>query len=442
MSQILKVGQKVQTTSSQLECEIQKLLGDGGQGEVYQAKLGDNEVALKWYHPHIATAEQRTNLEKLVAKGSPSGRFLWPFDVAISANVEGFGYIMGLRPSQYCDIVSLMKRRVKPDPSFRVLAKVGFNLADSFYQLHAQGLCYRDINFGNVFFDPSSGDVLVCDNDNVGIDGASVGGVKGTLGFMAPEIVRDEMLPNTQTDLFSLSVLLFYIFMLHHPLDGKREADTHCLDYEAKKKLYGTDPLFIFDPQNRSNAPVPGYQDTVLAYWPLYPQFLRDLFIKAFSDGIRDPQQGRVRESEWRNAMLKLSDSIIYCGNCGVENFYDVEAIKSSGGKPPLCWACHRILQLPIRLRIGNNIIMLNYDSQIYPHHINSRNGLFDFSQPVAKVNRNPNDPNIWGLKNLSSEKWVVTTPSGIKDVEPGRSVTLAGGIKINFGSCEGEIRE
>ncbi len=68
---------------------------------------------------------------------------------------------------------------------------------------------------------------------------------------MAPEIVRGEAVPGTQTDLFSLAVLLFYMFVMHHPLEGKKELAIKCLDLPAMKKLYGTEPLFIFDPVDR-----------------------------------------------------------------------------------------------------------------------------------------------------------------------------------------------
>jgi hypothetical protein len=43
--------------------------------------------------------------------------------------------------------------RYQVEPSVRALATVALNLAQGFLQLHARGLCYRDISFGNVFFD-------------------------------------------------------------------------------------------------------------------------------------------------------------------------------------------------------------------------------------------------------------------------------------------------
>ena len=86
------------------------------------------------------------------------------------------------------------------------------------------GAKYQDISFGNLFFNPDNGDVLICDNDNVSFDNSKPGGVLGTPGFMAPEIVRGEKRPSKDTDRYSLSVLLFYLFMVNHPLEGKLEA--------------------------------------------------------------------------------------------------------------------------------------------------------------------------------------------------------------------------
>lgn len=439
MNQILKPKQTVQTETTGLPCTVEQFLGGGGQGEVYRAELGGKVVGLKWYFPASATPEQRAALETLIEKGPPNEKFLWPMELTSAKDVPGFGYIMPLRESRFKGIVDLMKRRI--EPSFRALATAGLDLSHIFLQLHANGLCYRDISFGNVFFDPDTGDILICDNDNVTVDGEAKRGILGTPRFMAPEVVRGDALPSTQTDLFSLAVLLFYMFVVHHPLEGKRELAVHCLDLPAMTRLYGTDPLFIFDPDDDSNRPMPGYHDNALTFWPLYPQSLRDLLTKAFTDGIRDPRNGRVRESEWRAAMVRLRDSIVYCALCGAENFYDADVLRASRGKPSSCWSCKKEIRLPPRIRMEKNIVMLNHDTQLFPHHIDDQK-MYDFSQPVAAVTQHPKDPSIWGLKNLSNEKWVTTTADGaIKDVEPGRSARLAVGARINFGKTEGEIR-
>ncbi|HEX8189933.1 MAG TPA: hypothetical protein VF586_16370, partial [Pyrinomonadaceae bacterium] len=209
MDQMLRPGQAVRCEPSGMECVAEELLGAGGQGEVYKATLGGEAVALKWFFPQMSTPEQRAAIELLVRKGAPSEHFLWPLEVTTAAGVAGFGYVMPLRPGRFKNIVDLMKRRI--EPTFRALATAGLNLSHNYLLLHSQGLCYRDISFGNAFFDPGNGDVLIADNDNVSVDGAGVLGVLGTPRFMAPEVVRGEAVPSTQTDLFSLSVLLFYM---------------------------------------------------------------------------------------------------------------------------------------------------------------------------------------------------------------------------------------
>jgi eukaryotic-like serine/threonine-protein kinase len=439
MHDLLKIGQTVYTESATLPCTIEKFLGGGGQGEVYQASLDGQPVALKWYFPHIAKVDpqQRSRLAVAIESGSPQEQFLWPIDCVSAPEIGGFGYIMPLRPPQYKTLVDLMKGRI--NHSFRSISTAGFQLADSFLQLHAKGLCYCDISFGNIFFNPDTGDILICDNDNVTANGEDVS-ICGTPRFMAPEIVTGAARPSTQTDLYSLAVLLFYILMIHHPLEGQQETQIACLDAPAMTRLYGEAALFIFDPHNLANRPLPGHHDNAITYWQIYPQFLRDLFIKAFTSGIHDPEHGRVRESEWRVAMVRLRDAIIYCGHCGQENFYDVERIKQPEGNLHPCCDCHRQIRLPPRIRIGNHTVMLNHDTQLFPHHINTH--LFDFSHPIAEVSRHPTNPQLWGIKNLSQDNWVCTTATGeLKSIEPNRSLPIIGGVKINFGKAEGEIR-
>lgn len=436
MNGMLKPGVRLQTDTKQ-DCQVVRLLGSGGQGEVYEVVWGGKPNALKWYYPQSATTEQRKSLEVLVGKGKPSERFLWPEAIARSPGQTDFGYLMPLRNPRYRGIVDLMKQRV--DPTFRALATAGVHLAESYLTLHAKGLCYCDISFGNVFFDPDTGDVAICDNDNVIVNGEEPA-ILGTPRFMAPEVVRGEAFPSIETDKFSLAVLLFYMLFVDHPLEGEQWSAIHVKDSPAMKKVYGTHPIYIFDPNDSTNRPVVGQHDNALAYQRAYPAFLNKAFEKSFTAGIRDPKNGRVTENEWRTTMVTLRDSILYCPRCGMENFYDADALQSPGSTARPCWQCRTPVPLPFRLRLNTKLVMLNHDSKLFPHHVDE--GFLDFSKPIGEVTRHPQRPDIWGLKNVSSNRWVVTEPSGsMSDVDPGRSVTLASGIKINFGRAEGEIR-
>ncbi len=218
MNELLKLGQVVQTEISGKPCQVEEFLGVGGQGEVYRATWEGQSVALKWYFQDTATEDQRGILAAIFEDrlSPPSSAFLWPLDIAHARGIAGFGYIMRLREPRFKGLLDLVAGRI--DPKFRILATLGLGLADSFYKLHAKGLCYRDISFGNAFFDPTTGEVLICDNDNVTANRSLKVSVLGTPDFMAPEIVRREALPSRQTDLYSLAVLLFYIFHIQHPL--------------------------------------------------------------------------------------------------------------------------------------------------------------------------------------------------------------------------------
>jgi len=446
MNELLQPGQTVHTHYSGEPCRVERFLGGGGQGEVYRAQWCGDSFALKWYFPQTATREQNIALQKLIQQHRPpSERFLWPLDLALSKEVRGFGYLMRLREPRYKSLFDLVTQRI--DPTFMALSTAAIQLTDSFHKLHADGLCYRDISFGNAFFDPDTGEVLICDNDNVAENRSPVTGVLGTPDFMAPELVRMEALPGRQTDLFSLAVLLFYMFCNSHPLVGKRILAIRSWDYPARKRMFGEQPLFIFDPRDDSNAavdraldPYGEAGDNALATWPLYPQFLRDLFTKAFTSGVRDADHGRVTEGEWKFTLGSLQDGLFACG-CGKQNFFDPSLLDSSSRYHKACWSCGQIPPLPLRLCTGKLAILLSVGTRLVAHQLDDHSN-FDDDAPIAEVVRHPTNQSVLGLKNLTEGRWTATTADGsMKDIEPGKSIVLSPRTQIAFGRQSGEIR-
>ncbi len=413
---------------------IKAFLGAGGQGEVYDVECDGVHYALKWYFKGSATLRQKKALETIIAKGSPDDCFLWPIELVIPIHGEVFGYVMPLRPKNYKSIVDLMKR--KADPSFYVLCRTAYNCAKKYQKLHAMGAKYQDISFGNLFFDPTTGDVLICDNDNVSFDNSKPGAVLGTPGFMAPEIVRGEAKPSRNTDLYSLSVLLFYLFMVHHPLDGKKEASIRCMDYAARVKLYGTDPVFIFDPNNDSNRPVKGYQDNALIYWPIYPEKLREMFTKAFTEGLTAPNR-RITEPQWMDVLANMMSGMMQCTQCGARVFYDEKIDKT--GKPQICWNCHHEVKAPAKIVIGKNCVLLNQNARLTRHHVYCD---YDMDTCIGSLVQNPKNPNLWGIRNEDKINWTYEKPDGIQiPIEVGRSAGIIPGAKIHFTNMVGEFK-
>lgn len=322
-----------------------------------------------------------------------------------------------------------MKKRV--NPSFYTLCRTAFNLTRGYQKLHAMGAKYQDISFGNLFFNPDNGDVLIYDNDNVSFDNSKPGGVLGTPGFMAPEIVRGEKRPSKDTDRYSLSVLLFYLFMVNHPLEGKLEASIRCMDMAARVKLYGTDPVFIFDPNNKTNRPVKGIHDNATIYWPLYPEKLRQMFTRAFTVGLNEPSK-RITEPEWMTMFSNMMSRMLQC-SCGAQLFYDEDL--EAKGVAHICWNCGKAVQVPNKIIIGKNRVLLNQNTKLLRHHVYDD---FDMDTVVGSVVQNPKNPALWGIRNADKVNWTYQKADGAQiPVAPGKTAGIAKGVKILFPESE-----
>ncbi|MFF5444115.1 protein kinase [Streptomyces sp. NPDC012888] len=416
--------------------EVGGLLGAGGQGEVYRVRTPAGERALKWYYPQCATEEQEAIVRQLVGRAFDDDRFLWPRDFVADGR-GGFGYLMDIRPDRFKGLPMLFRRRLRTTP--RALLTACLYTVEAYRALHSQGIAYRDISWGNVFFDPDTGDVLVCDNDNAVVEGDSAG-ISGTMEFMAPELVRGDpgRSPGTQSDLHSLSVLLFMFLMNHHPLKGKRELAIHCLDEAAERSLYGKRPLFVFDPEDASNAPDPVEHSTVLATWAATPPLLHRLFTRNFTEGLRDPA-ARVREGEWQDALRAVLDSVVECARCGRQNMTEPRT-----GTPGSCWGCAGALVLPPRLVLTTppprteRHILLHRTARVQEHHLAPEPTRHDYGDGtvVAALAEHPQRPGRFGLANRSATAWTGTrSDGGTQRIEPGQTVPLRAGLRLDFGS-------
>ena len=101
--------------------------------------------------------------------------------------------------------------------------------------------------------------------------------------------------PTRLTDLHSLAVLLFQILFAEHPLNGSKEYNMpmHQMDEkEIARELYSYEKAqFIFADSYDLNRYIcerePAHVNA-RELWKMYPQFIRDLFIKAFVIGIKN----------------------------------------------------------------------------------------------------------------------------------------------------------
>ncbi|HVZ83281.1 MAG TPA: PrsW family intramembrane metalloprotease [Terracidiphilus sp.] len=92
------------------------------------------------------------------------------------------------------------------------------------------------------------------------------------------------------------------------------------------------------------------------------------------------------------------------------------------------------------RLRVGTRSLVIVAGLRLLEHQVPGLNASAP-GGPVAEVTRNPNDPNILGLTNLSTGVWETVTASGIRrQIATGQTIKLALGTRIDFGSTDGEV--
>ena len=196
---------------------IIKELGRGGQGIVYLVEVCGEKKALKWYL-NAPDDKFYRNLAQNIASGAPSDAFLWP-EYLTEKQQGSYGYIMKLRPQNYYEFGNFLLAKVS-FKSFTAMLSAAMKICDGFMMLHRFGYSYQDLNDGNFFIDPQTGDVLICDNDNVMPQGEK-SGIMGKARYMAPEIVAGGI-PDKYSDRFSLSVILFMLFYANHPFEGAK----------------------------------------------------------------------------------------------------------------------------------------------------------------------------------------------------------------------------
>ena len=345
----------------------------GGQGEVYKVELGASLYAMKYYHKRLSTRANKENVAKLIKSKKKSTTFAWP--LYLVENGERFGYIMELIPEGYHNISEWIGGRF--DTTLEALIKACIDISGGFQLLHREQLSYKDISPSNVYFNKYSGKALIIDNDNItkNLDGT---GIIGTPSYMAPELLAKEKRdPSRITDLHSLATLLFQMMFIEHPLHGKKEYN---IDYQrenlkdVRDYLYSpNNAQFIFEDStnlDRYIEPMVESHQNARTLWEMYPEYIRALFIRAFTLGIKEPHQ-RPTAEEFKEAFTRLLASLYTCPSCGMPHFYDHEVFCRQTNGTPKCKRCGKSTFYP-RIKIGENVVVLSDGEILYSSYFDS----------------------------------------------------------------------
>lgn len=420
-------GQKIQMRLGGFARILGKI-GEGGQGIVYRVEYNKKEYALKWYFYDklVNPTAFIKNLEDNIKDKSINEKFLWPLFLT-EKQFGSFGYLMNLKPKEYAKFPDVLNAKVKFD-SIQAIVDTALNITNAFRQLHRQGKSYQDLNDGGFFINPHNGKILVCDCDNVAPHGKNLG-IAGKPGYMAPEIVCGKAMPSMQTDKYSLAVVLFKLLLRGDPLEGERVLKSVCLTEDAERKHYGTEPVFIFDPNNTTNRPVRGVHNNPIKFWKIFPQYIKDAFIISFTDGLFQSEK-RIIENEWQKIFIRLRGEIINC-SCGNQTFLSNFLPTTTGELQ--CPKCGTKYSQPLKIDFKDYDVFLLPQTKLYECHtdIDSDN----YELVTGEVVQNKTNPSLWGVRNLSDNIWNITMPDGNKkQIAPKSVLPIFKDVEIDFG--------
>lgn len=292
--------------------EIDRLIGEGGQGRIYLLKNGRQIVKLYTNRQRITSV--KSDINYLIRLGLNKRRYAVPLLEVVSPCpgyiadfASGMMSLTELKWSnQTEDFAKWLKATGGTAKRYRVLA----NLAYLLRSLHSSGLTYCDLSPNNIFVskDPDNNEVFLIDMDNVRHRTGIVHTIY-TPFYGAPEVVSGKDANTAMSDCFSFAVIAYELLTAAHPLigdyvdeDAEREADA----------LEGKIP-WVENPDDTINERSTGIPSKVF----VSPK-LSKLFHRTFEQGLNAPER-RPDMFDWYEALCSGTDSLLCCPRCGIE---------------------------------------------------------------------------------------------------------------------------
>ncbi len=418
---IFESGRIIKTVSGN-EIKITGYVGSGSRHDVYSAEYNKQNKALVWYKEEFSPEEKtraKERLEKHISMENPNICFLWPLDITEETE-EGFGYIVDYRGLEYKSVSDVLNSDIKFTSKQDVIDAC-MRIVNAFNALHEQELCYVNINAKNVFVNPLNGDVAINYLDNVVPFGTVP--TMGTLEFTAPELCsQDGKNVNDATDVYAFSVLVFMLLFNHHPLEGARWLVPFLTD-SVKRELYIDNPVFIFDENDTSNAPSPYVQKQVTEIWRSMPLYAQSFLKAVFSKDSLMCSKNRAGAKEWLVLLARLRNDMVKC-SCGNEVI-----VKNNSSAD--CKKCGHAINIEFVLALPDFRVTIHKGTRIYKCLL----GKFDSKEamePAFVVAARTDQPNIYGLKNVTKDVVNAVTPSGAeKAVEQQALIPFMDGISM-----------
>ena len=324
-------------------------LAEGGEGKVYTVKDNSNVVA-KVYKSTLNSDYIDEQERKLIAMvdNPPNKAILnqisWPIDVLYDSKNHFVGVILpkldiGEELNVAYEYGSTAKYSNMPWTHKIIIAR---NICIVLDAVHSAGHVVGDFNPRNICVDPNTGRVVFIDTDSYHInDNGTVYRCKFGMPEYLPVEIQRKMKKDglwaapfsRESDNFALAIHIFQLLMNGvHPFACRilpNEASRLC-PQPVDNILNGIFPFVNPD----LGTTIPMYAPPI----DVLPQYIQDLFNRAFGDGHVDPQS-RPNAEEWYNALTRLEGEVSICKKHKHHEYHN------SQSKCPWCEADKRFLE-------------------------------------------------------------------------------------------------
>ena len=402
--------------------------GEDDISSIYTINIDEEIKFLKLYKSSIWNDFDLfiKNMDQLTSLLDPNVNFLLPIDfldIKTETGEKKVGIILDSYSNEYIQLSELIINHGK-EYSYKNRIDIALQILSSLHDINKYDFCFQELNEHSFRVNPKNGKVLIVDLENLAPISSDTGLSYHTIRYTAPEIICGEKVKaEIEQQRYSLSILLFQILTQTHPLEGRRYF-TPCLTLEVLKSLYGLEPIFIMDPEDIRNSPLSGIQDNFTMIWSGFPEYVRELFIRAFSKELLFYPKRRISEDEWEQMLFRLRSDIISC-KCGNEIFISDETNQ-------ICNQCENNYIVQRKLELSG----CNYEFPIIPNNIVFKGQVIkevDLSvKPIIRIVENPQDNNLY-LQNISGKELICITPSGNQlYIENNMTVPTKTGITLN----------
>lgn len=352
-----------------LSLDVDRLIGKGGEGEVYLV-ANDPSKVVKLY----TSADRNTREAKILAmvrSGLAQKAPLAAFPLAVVRNSEGVfaGFLMrlakGHRPIHELYAPGSRKQHF-PAADYRFLVRTAVNIAKAFAAVHQTGCVVGDINHSGLLVSASATAVLIdADSFQFTADGRQYLCRVGVPEYTPPELQGKPLhgiVRTTDHDAFGLAVVLFQMLLMgRHPFVGRVRHGEMPSDEE---RIKGFRYVYAEDHDVGMDQPpgTPALSDFSIE--------LARLFNRAFS---RIGVGRRPSAEEWVFALERFEGSLVRCSDNGL-HFHSKDASE--------CAWCEmeRQLQTTLFLPYVSNANGIAGDS------VATGSGLFDLQMIWAKI--------------------------------------------------------